>query len=99
MKIKFRQTGGFAGLTKAIEIDTAQMPPNEAEVLKLMVDRAAFFEVSSPNSRAMPDREQYTISIESEERSRQLYLGASNIPAQLQELVNYLAKQAQYEKR
>lgn len=99
MKIKFRQTGGFAGLTKAIEIDTAQIPSNEAEVLTLMVDRASFFEVSEPPSQAMPDREQYAISIESEARNRQLYLGASNIPAQLKELVDYLAKQARYEKR
>ncbi|HIK32112.1 MAG TPA: hypothetical protein IGS17_07595 [Oscillatoriales cyanobacterium M59_W2019_021] len=99
MKIKFRQTGGFAGLTKAAEFDTEQMPSGAAEALKLMVDRASFFEVSSPNLRAMPDREQYTLSIESEGQSRQMTLGASNIPAQLKELVDYLAKQAQYEKR
>jgi hypothetical protein len=99
MKIKFRQTGGFAGLTKAVEIDTAQLSPNEAEVMTLMVDRASFFEVSAPPSQAMPDREQYSISIESEGRSHQIDLGASNIPAQLKELVDYLAKKAQYENR
>ena len=99
MKIKFRQTGGFAGLTKAVEIDTANIPPNQAEVLKLMVDRSSFFQVSAPPSQSLPDREQYAISIESEEKSHHLNLGASNIPAQLKELVDYLAKQAQYEKR
>jgi hypothetical protein len=99
MNIKFRQTGGFAGLTKAIEIDTTKIPPNEAEVLKLMLDRASFFEMSVPSPGAMPDREQYTLSVESEGRSRQLQLGASNLPAQLRELVDYLSKQAQYEKR
>jgi hypothetical protein len=99
MKIKFRQTGGFAGLTKAVEIDTEQIPPNAAEVLKLMVDRASFFEVSAPPPQALPDREQYTLSIESQGRSHQLQLGASNLPAQLKELIDYLAKQAQYEQR
>lgn len=99
MKIKFRQTGGFAGLTKAIQIDTATLPPNAAEALKLMVENSSFFEISPPSPSSMPDREQYSISIESEGRSHQLNLGASNLPAQLKELVDYLAKQAQYEKR
>lgn len=99
MKIKFRQTGGFAGLTKALEIDTAALPPNAAEAVKLMVENSSFFEVAPPSPRGMPDREQYSISIEAEGRSRHLNLGASNLPAQLKELVDYLSKQAQYERR
>lgn len=77
MKIQFRQTGGFAGLGKAVAIDTARMPPNEAEVLKLTIEQSSFFDVSAPPASAMPDREQSAIAIESEGRSRQIQLGTA----------------------
>jgi hypothetical protein len=99
MKIRFRQTGGFAGLVKSAEIDTEQLPPAEAEQLTALVTQANFFELPEPTAAARPDEEQYTIAIESGGRSRELHLGHLSIPAQLKPLVDRVAKRAQYEKR
>jgi hypothetical protein len=99
MKIQFRQTGGFAGLVKSAVLDTEQMPAEEAEVLEDLVSQSGAFELSAPATGAMPDREQYTLFIESGGRSCKLSLSAGNIPAQLTSLLDYVLKQATYEKR
>lgn len=99
MKIRFRQTGGFAGLVKSAEIDTEQLPPAEAEQLASLVTQTHFFELPEPRATARPDEEQYTLAIESGGRSRELHLGRLSVPAQLKPLVDQLTKRAQYEKR
>jgi hypothetical protein len=99
MKIRFRQTGGFAGLVKSVELDTEQMPAADAEVLNYLVQQADVFEVSISGGRSMPDGEQYMLFVESDGRSRNLNMGMGTIPAQLKPLIDYVAKQATYEKR
>lgn len=45
MKIKFLQTGGFAGLVKAIEIDCYKVSKEEAENLRGLADQIRFFDI------------------------------------------------------
>jgi hypothetical protein len=99
MKIKFRQTGGYAGLVKSIEIDSEQVSMEEAQRLQSLVDQAAFFDLPDPGQQVMPDEEQYWITIESIGRSRGISMGRSSVPTALKALINYLADQAKYEKR
>ncbi|MGQ4646380.1 protealysin inhibitor emfourin [Lyngbya aestuarii] len=99
MKIKFRQTGGFAGLAKSIEIDTEQIATDEADRLKSLVNQSSFFDVPQPISQTMPDQELYSITVESQGRSHQLHLSRSSVPGQLKALVDCVAQLAKYEKR
>lgn len=99
MKIKFRQTGGIAGLAKSIEIDCAKVPIEEAELLQSLVDEVEFFNLPDPVFQPMPDEEQYSVTVETMRGSRHIYMNRSGIPAGLRPLINYLAKRAMYEKR
>ena len=99
MKIVFRQSGGFPGLTRSIEIDLDEIIVQEAESLKSLVDQSRFFNLPEPVHRVMPDEEQVFISIEMTGCSRSIFLGKSELPDDLKPLVKYLSKRAKYEKR
>ncbi|MEB3358035.1 MAG: protealysin inhibitor emfourin [Synechococcales bacterium] len=99
MKIRFRQTGGFAGLSQSAELDTSQLPPTEATQIEQLVDQASFWEMRPPQRQIFPDQEQYSVTIESEGRSRTLHMGRSKIPPALKPLIDRLARDATYDKR
>ena len=99
MKIEFRQSGGFAGLTRSIEIDLDEITVQEAESLKSLVDRSKFFNLPEPVQRVIPDEEQIFISIEMKGHSRSIFMGKSELPDDLKQLVKYLSKRAKYEKK
>ena len=99
MKIKFRQTGGFAGLQKVVELDCDDIPDKEAVHIKTLISRAAFFDIEQPAVNAMPDQENYILSVESNDGSRTMHLSKSDVPDTLQPLVSFLAKRAKFQKR
>jgi len=99
MKIKFRQTGGFAGLTKSAEINRENLSKEESDMLNSLVEQSKFFEIPEPTPDAAPDIEQYSISIESEGKTREMHLGRSNVPETLKPLIKHIAQKAKYEKR
>jgi hypothetical protein len=100
MKIKFRQTGGFAGLTKSANIDADQLPDNETGMLRTWIEQANFWSMPKPSSgRSLPDQEQYSITIEADGRSRTLHMSYSSVPTELKPLVDFLRSKATYDKR
>ena len=86
-------------MVKSIEIDCDRTSAKEAEFLQSLVDQSGFFDLPEPIQRVMPDEEQYSISIEAVERSREIHMNKSGIPDDLRPLIRYLAKRAKYEKR
>lgn len=99
MKIRFRQTGGFAGLVKSIEIDSDEISTEESEFLQSLVDQSKFFNLSGSVQHVMPDEEQYSITVETMARSRSIRTSKSAAPDDLRPLIGYLVKRAKYEKR
>jgi hypothetical protein len=99
MKIKFRQTGGFAGLAKSAEVDVNELPPDAAQAVQAIVEEKPKFSVPAMFRWNKPDEEQYQITVEAPGQSRQLHMTRSSVPAPLKSLVNHLAQQATYEKR
>lgn len=99
MQIDFRQTGGFGGLTKIAHLDTDQLPPQEADYVASLVADADFFHRLEPEGQTQPDRENYTVRVQAAMGDRTLHCGPGNLPAALQPLIQYLVKQAKYEKR
>ncbi len=98
MRIRFRQSGGVAGVAKVAEIDSAQVPPQERERLMPLVEQA----LSAASQRALsgrPDEEQYYIEIEVRRARHTILVSRSCVPDELRPLVDYLAAQARYEKR
>lgn len=99
MRVSFRQTGGFAGLAKAVEIDTETLDPGERERVESLVERSGVFDLPEPPGIGSPDRESYAIRVESGARSRTLHVSAGALPEELKPLVRFLQGRATYEKR
>ncbi len=99
MKIKFQQSGGFAGLVKSIELDRNNLSDEEFGALKSLVEQSKFFDLPEPDPQTMPDMEQYSISVEAGGRSREMHLNQSTLPKELKPLIKHMAKKAKYEKR
>jgi len=99
MKVKFRQTGGVAGLAKSADLETEAMTPEESAALRALVEKSDFFQMQQADRAVMPDSTQYQISIESKGRMNEIHLNHSGLPEALKPLVKFLAKLAQYEKR
>lgn len=99
MKIKFRQTGGFAGLAKSAEINHKDLSKEESDILNSLVEQSKFFEIPEPTPNAAPDIEQYSISVESEGKTREMHVSRANVPETLKPLIKHIAKKAKYEKR
>jgi hypothetical protein len=98
MKIRFRQSGGVAGLAKVAEVDTAQLPRSEAGRLQAMVEDA-LCQASCEPGPTMPDEEQCYVEIEIAEGRQTILVGRSSIPGPLRPLIEYLQTLAEYEKR
>ena len=94
MKIKFVQTGGFAGITKEAELDITTLPEEEAVLLRNAVEQSGFFDLQSKDSEPMPDMEQFYITVEIEGKSHIVRLTTLDIPVPLKPLVEDLKKHA-----
>lgn len=94
MKIKFRQSGGFAGLLSGCDLDTASMPPAEASQLESLVRESQILQLKSAGDTQARDQFNYQIAIETSEGSHQVLLDDSTLPARVEPLLDYLRKQA-----
>ncbi|MHA1275855.1 MAG: protealysin inhibitor emfourin [Candidatus Helarchaeota archaeon] len=94
MKIKFVQTGGFAGITKEAEIDTDLEPEESTSAIQKALDESQFFSLQSKDSAPRPDMEQFFITVEKEGQSHMVQLDTMNIPEKLKPLINDLKKRA-----
>lgn len=65
MKIRFRQSGGFAGLVRGTELDTAALAGPEAAELERLVAAARLASTKHTAARGA-DRQQYEIVVERE---------------------------------
>jgi hypothetical protein len=65
MKVRFRQSGGFAGLVRGAELDTAALAGPEAAELERLVAAARLASTTRTAARGA-DRQQYEIVVERE---------------------------------
>ena len=65
MKVSFRQSGGYAGLLRGCELDTAAMESAEAHKLKQLVNNSRVLDMAPKGADApkKPDLMSYRITI------------------------------------
>ncbi len=99
--ISFQRSGGFSGASRAVEIDSRELAPGEAEALKLLIDRSGFFEtiISVNTILNMPDQFRYNITIEGKGKQRILELSDTSLPYHFRPLINYLMRMARSKPR
>ena len=91
MHIHFKRSGGFAGMRMEADVDTSELPPEEAEEWRCLVDEACFFElpeqIKSPHS---PDRFNYEITVEYDDVCHSVEMGETSAPPEVQPLLSKL---------
>jgi hypothetical protein len=92
MQIQFERSGGFAGMTVAATIDTDQLPAQEADELRALIDAAGFFNLPAKPAIASvgADQFQYTISVKAEGRQHTIQTGDASASEALQRLLRRL---------
>lgn len=97
MRITFERTGGFAGMRLTKVFDTATLTTEEANRLRQLLDAADFLNLT-PNitsSNSQPDRFQYKLTLEDDDRQHTVIIGEQAAPANLKPLLEWLKNRIQ----
>ena len=96
MRLQFKMEGGiayFPGLSKPITIDSDELPKQESDELKRLVNATRFFDLPATVSSLSPgaaDYRQYTITVENEGKQHTVHLTDPIEDPNLQALLTYL---------
>jgi hypothetical protein len=96
MRIQFKMEGGiayFPGLSKPTTIDSDELPNQESDELKRMLNAARFFDLPAVIGTPAPgaaDYRQYTITVEDDGKQHAVRLTDPIEDPNLQALVTYL---------
>ena len=100
MKITFERSGGFMGLKSGLTIDLSDLPPDQAETLRRLVDESNFFTLTeNPSTRPIPDGFKYTITIETELAKHTVHTSDTTVPDELRPLLQELSQRARPQRR
>ena len=94
MRVRFTQSGGFAGTVRRCTLDTSTMDKDEAGALEALVRKAALSTSRHVLSASGRDLEEYEIALDDDGRSATVVYDQSTLPADAKALVGYLKKSA-----
>jgi hypothetical protein len=94
LRIEFQRSGGFAGLTMGTEVDTSELPPEDAEVFERLVGSLERSGVGVSPPPGKPDRFQYELTVTRGKDSRRFQLAEQELTPEARELVSLLVERA-----
>lgn len=94
MKIKFRQSGGYAGLRLGCDLDTKFLSPEEATQLESLVEKSGILRSQSARSENTADQINYEITIETDRGICQRTFDDLTLPESVLPLLDYLQSHA-----
>jgi hypothetical protein len=94
MLIRFERSGGFAGMRKAITLDTGSLSQEEAGKFDELVKTADFFNLPEkfPVPKRGADHFQYRLTVEMEGKKHTVDVGEPAVTEALRPLVQFLSK-------
>jgi hypothetical protein len=90
MKIQFRQSGGFAGLRRGCELDSAELSDSDSLQLNQLVENAAIDKSVNHRCAAARDVELYDLRIIQGDRQVVLQLDEASLTPELTPLIEFL---------
>jgi hypothetical protein len=91
MRVHFVRTGGFAGLQVEANINSDDLPADEASALMQDIENADFFTLpANMTTRGEVDRFQYEITVEEVGKKHTVEVGESVLPESLRPLIRRL---------
>jgi hypothetical protein len=96
MRIVIERSGGFAGISQTHSISTDQLPAEQAQTLRDLVDASDFYELPSVIPSGGPERDQfqYKITVESERGTHTVQAGEAAVPPRLRSLLDWVQNSA-----
>jgi hypothetical protein len=94
MKITYRESGGFTGLSRGVEIDTSTLPAAEARSVEALVARAGLKDQARSGPAGARDLAGYQITIESDAGQVVVSFDDATVPAEADDLLAYLQERA-----
>ena len=99
MRVSCRKTGGIAGLKISADIDFEKLSSSEQKEFMNLVERAKLFEQpSKPDGKAMPDQNQYEITIEDNGKKNSFMTNDASASEELMDLIDWLFDAARDQK-
>jgi hypothetical protein len=89
MKVKFLQSGGFAGLIRGCKIDSAELPDHEAKRLRALVKESGLM-AGTPLSKDARDVFDYELELEMEGHRLSFTFDDRTLPAAARPLIGFL---------
>ncbi|MGB6299138.1 MAG: protealysin inhibitor emfourin [Rivularia sp. (in: cyanobacteria)] len=92
MLISLERIGGFSGISKVIEIDSAKLPENKSKKLSILLQTANFFDLPAyiESSSRQRDGFQYILTIDSKGKKNTVTVAESAIPEDLKLLIEWI---------
>ena len=94
LRIEFQRSGGFAGLTMRTEVDTSELPPEDAEVFERLVASLERSGIGASPPPGKPDRFQYELTVTRGKDSRRFQLAEQELTPEARQLVSLLVERA-----
>jgi hypothetical protein len=94
MKVRFRQTGGFAGLIRGVELDTSTMPAHEAKALEACVVASRLRAGASKGPAQARDLFHYQITVDTGDQVIHAAFDDATVPHSAGPLLEFLRTRA-----
>lgn len=94
--ITLRQTGGFAGLTREVTLDSRELAEDERGKLSGLIAQSGVFTVVVETTAPFPDGLNYELIVDGDAGRKSLSFHTGNCPKELLQLVDFLNERASY---
>ena len=94
MKVRFRQSGGFAGLVLGCDLDTSTLPPAEAQELTRLVKQANLEKIQTRRSEKARDLQNYEVAVEGDGITAKATFDDMSVDANVEPLLDFLRQRA-----
>lgn len=94
VKVKFTESGGFAGLVKEHEVDSSDLSPDEAAQLTKLVKSSGIKSSDVQLSDTPRDLKQYDLTIDDGDREVSVTFDDQTVPEAAKPLIGYLKKRS-----
>ena len=94
LKIRYVQSGGFAGLIRGCVLDAASLAPTAAAVLKRLVEAVLLAKVTTARTQGAADLRVHDFAIETDAGTLHLSFDDLTLPQALKPLVTFLARRS-----
>ena len=94
MRIRYKRSGGFAGLLRGCTIDVARLAPAAALLVKGLIKVAQRVKVKSARTPGVADLPVHEVTIETDAGTLELSFDDMALPKSLKPLVEFLARRS-----